>query len=273
MNITVAQALSVTIAVSGANGDPAPTGSVILTSGNYTSPATNLNGGSATINIPAGSLAIGANTLKVSYGGDNNFSPNTGSASVTVTEPVNPSFTVSGTAVTVVAGSTAANSSTITVTPVGGFTGSVSMTAAVTSSPSGAQHPPSLSFGSTSPVGITSSAAATADLAVFTTAATSAAVEPANRRGTSWYGPGGAVLACLLLFGVRSTRRTLATFLGMLMLLISLAGSVLACGGGGSRRNGSSTVSPGTTAGNYTVTVTGTSGTTAVTGIVILIVR
>jgi hypothetical protein len=42
--------------------------------------------------------------------------------------------------------------------------------------------------------------------------------------------------------------------LGMLALLIALAGGVLACGGGG----GTST--PGTTAGIYTITVTGTSG-------------
>jgi len=69
---------------------------------------------------------------------------------------VSPSFTVSGTAVTVSApGVTIGNTSTITVTPTGGFTGGVVLTAVVTNSPNGAQYMPTLSFGSTSPVGIT----------------------------------------------------------------------------------------------------------------------
>jgi hypothetical protein len=53
LNITTAQALSVTVAVS---GTPTPTGSVTLSSGAYTSTAATLNSGSATINVPAGSL-------------------------------------------------------------------------------------------------------------------------------------------------------------------------------------------------------------------------
>jgi hypothetical protein len=40
-------------------------------------------------------------------------------------------------------GATTGNTSTITVTPTGGFTGSVALTAALTTSPSGALAPPS----------------------------------------------------------------------------------------------------------------------------------
>ena len=80
-SITTAQALPVTITVSGGAGDPTPTGSVTLTSGSYTSSATALKGGSATISIPAGSLAIGATTLTASYAGDNNYKASTGTAS------------------------------------------------------------------------------------------------------------------------------------------------------------------------------------------------
>jgi hypothetical protein len=55
----------------------------------------------------------------------------------------------------------------------------------------------------------------------------------------------------------------------MLALLVALASGVLACGGGG----GGITIYPGTTAGNYTITVTGTSGTTTATGTISLTVQ
>ena len=53
-SITTTQALSVTVAVSGGLGNLTPTGSVTLSGGGYTSAATTLSGGSATINVPAG---------------------------------------------------------------------------------------------------------------------------------------------------------------------------------------------------------------------------
>jgi len=52
-SITTAQALMVTVAVS---GTPIPTGSVTLTGGGYTPAATILSGGSAIISVPAGRL-------------------------------------------------------------------------------------------------------------------------------------------------------------------------------------------------------------------------
>ena len=66
-SITSLQALDVAAAVNGGTGNPTPTGSVILTSGSYTSDTVPLNNGSATIAIPAGSLAIGTDTLTVTY--------------------------------------------------------------------------------------------------------------------------------------------------------------------------------------------------------------
>jgi len=64
--------LTVTVAVSGGAGSPAVTGSVTLTSGSYTSAATALSSGNATINVPAGSLALGSDTLTASYAPDSN---------------------------------------------------------------------------------------------------------------------------------------------------------------------------------------------------------
>jgi len=269
-SITTAQALSVIVAVS---GTPTPTGSVTLASGSYTSAAATLGSGSASINIPAGSLNTGSDTLTASYSGDSNYNLTTGTAPVTVTTAVNPGVTISGTAVSITPGAATGNTSTITVTPAGGFTGSVVLTAAVTSSPTGAQYPPTLSFGSTSPLSISGTNAGTATLTVSTTAATSATLIYPKRPGFPWYPAGGATLACILLFGIPSRRSRWLTMLGMLMFLVALTGGVSACGGGGSGGGGGGTSNPGTTAGVYTVTVTGTSGTTTATGAVTLTVQ
>jgi len=125
-------------------------------------------------------------------------------------------------------------------------------------------------------VSITGTNAGTATLTVLTTAPTKAASIFPERRGLPWYTSGGAVLACVLLFGIRPIRRSWQTMLGMLLLLVTLAGGVLACGGGGgsgSNGGGGGTTNPGTTAGTYTVTVSGTSGAASVTSTVTLIVQ
>jgi hypothetical protein len=96
-SITTAQALAVTITVGGGNGNPTPTGSVTLTSGSYASAATTLSSGSATINIPAGSLATGSDTLTASYAGDSNYSAKTGTTPVSVTVAVAPGASLTGT--------------------------------------------------------------------------------------------------------------------------------------------------------------------------------
>ena len=272
-SITTTQSLSVTVAVGGGNGNPTPTGTVTLTSGSYSSGAKTLTSGSATINVPAGSLAVGTDTLTATYSGDSNYNPATGSNSVTVTAAP-PGFTVSGTAVTVSPGATTGNTSTITVTPNGGFTGSVTLTAAITSSPTGAQYLPTLSFGSTSPVTITSASAGTATLTISTTAPTSRALAYPAHPGVRWYA-GGTSLAFGLFFGIgiciSARRRSWRTRLGALVLLGMLAGGLLACGSSGS--GGGGTGNPGTTPGTYTVTVTGTSGNTTATGTVTLTVQ
>ena len=272
-SITTAQSLTVSVVVSGGSGNPTPTGMVTLTGGGYTSAASTLDGGSATINIPAGSLATGSDTLTVSYSGDANYSAANGTGTVTVTTAPNPSFALTGTSVTVSPGATTGNQSTITVTPSGGFTGSVGLTAAITSSPAGAQYPPTLSFGSTTPVSITSASAGDATLTISTTAATSAALEHPQNHAVPWYAAGGATLACLLLFGIPAKRRRWRAMLALLSLLVAVTGGVLACGSGGGGGGGGGTGNPGTTAGTYTVTVTGTSGTITETGTVQLTVQ
>jgi hypothetical protein len=201
---------------------------------------------------------MGADTLTAKYVGDTNYVAESGTGSVTVAV-ANPSFAVSGTAVTVTAGATTGNTSTITITPGGGFTGNVALTAAVTASPANAVMPPTFSFGITTPVSITGAAAGTATLTVSTTANSTSGCTARDEtpRSVPWYAGGGAVLACAILFGIPARRRRLRNVLGMPVILVGLAGGMLACGGG---TKCVPTTSPGTTAGTYTVTVTGTSG-------------
>ena len=277
-SVTTAQALTMNITVNGGTGNPAPTGSVVVTSGSYSSAATALGGGVATVNIPAGLLAVGTDTLTVTYTPDSAsssmYEASYGSNTMTVTQAVPPSFAVSGATVTLYPGAATGNVSNVMITPSGGFTGSVALTAAITSSPAGAQDLPALSFGSTSPVSITGASAGTAELTITTTAASSAALRDPAERGRPWLAAGGTVLACLLFFWTPRRRRGWRTTLGMLALLATFTGSVLACSsvqGGGNGGGGGS--NPGTTVGTYTVTVTGTSGSETQTGTVTLTVE
>jgi hypothetical protein len=66
------------------------------------------------------------------------------------------------------------------------------------------------------------------------------------------------VLAVLFFFGVPRRRRNWLAMLGLLLLFVS--GVAIGCGGGSSSGGGTTPSNPGTTAGTYTVTVTGTSG-------------
>jgi hypothetical protein len=403
-SITTAQALMVTVAVSGGGGNPTPTGSVTLSSTGYTSAATALVSGSASITVPAGSLAIGLDSLTANYTPDANSSsmynsaigtntvtvtaalitvPNvvgltqaagtsaitaagltlgtvttassatvaagsvisqsppagnsaasgsavnlvvsTGPAQVTVPNVVGltqaagtSAITAAGltlgtvttaSSATVAAGSvisqsppagnsaasgspvslvvstgtatptvilmpgaaslsfapgaTTGNSTTITVTPSGGFTGSVTLTAAVTQSPTGATDLPVPSFGATSPVNITGAGSASGTLTVATTAPGSGALAVPKRPGSRGYETGGAALAGLLLLVIPARRRGLRAVLGpraLLVCLAALGGGLTGCGGRGNS-GGMVSSNPGTTAGNYTITVTATAGT------------
>ncbi|HEX9198081.1 MAG TPA: Ig-like domain-containing protein, partial [Acidobacteriaceae bacterium] len=93
-SITTTQVLTVTVTVSGASGTPTPTGSITLIGGGYSSTAATLINGSATISIPAGSLALGSDTLTASYTGDSNYNAASGTVSVTIAKAT-PTVTVS----------------------------------------------------------------------------------------------------------------------------------------------------------------------------------
>jgi hypothetical protein len=179
------------------------------------------------------------------------------------TAPV-ATFSIAGTAVSVRPGATTGNTSTITLTPANGFTGTITLSCAI--SPTAANFPATC----TVPPSVTISGitAQTVTLTVSTTAAV-ALNKPLN---LFWPSTGGAVLACILMLGIPARRRRWRSMLGMLVLLSLLTSGASACGGNSSFKGGSSGT-PGTTAGLYTITVTGTSATTVQTGTVSLTVQ
>jgi sugar lactone lactonase YvrE len=70
-SIITTQSLPVTVQVQGGSGDQLPTGSVVLSSGSYSSAAAPISNGSVVVSIPAGTLAAGSNTLTANYLPDN----------------------------------------------------------------------------------------------------------------------------------------------------------------------------------------------------------
>ena len=176
------------------------------------------------------------------------------------TGTVAPGFTVAGSSVTIGSpGASTGNTATVTVTPTGGFTGSVVLAASITSSPSGAQDLPTLSFGSTSPVIINGANAATATLTISTTAA-AARIQHLPRRPGDPSLPTEAAIAGVLLACLRPKRR-MSILLPITLLMMSI--TLIGCTGKNSSGSGAPPKDPGTTIGTYTVTVTATSGATS----------
>lgn len=232
--------LTVTGTVSGTG--PTPTGTVQLTGGGYLSAAVTLSSGSYSITIPANSLSAGSDTLTVYYSGDINYATGTGTANVTVTQSI---YALAATTPAAIApGGTA--TSTVTVSSSTGYSGTVTLSCALTTYPNGATDLPTCSG-----INTTQSAGGTgATFTVYTAGASSALVWPKLSNGKGWLGAGGgAVLAFLVFLGIPARRRSWRSMLGVLAVMAAL-GSLAGCGGGGGGNSG-------TTAGSYTFTVTG----------------
>ena len=193
----------------------------------------------------------------------------TASATSTVTVSgaiIPPSIALANTGpVTVTAGATSNNTSTLTLSSTGGFTGTAGLACAVTSSPAGANDPITCSLSSPS-AALTGNSPYTALVYINSTASTTTT---ALKRGVE---TGGAMLAILLIF-IPARRRRLVSMVCVLALAF-VAGSISGCSSGGSTNTGGGGTTPpktvpGTTAGAYVVQVTATAtGVTAVTSTV-----
>jgi subtilase family serine protease len=162
---------------------------------------------------------------------------------------------------TIAPGAASGNTATITATPSGGFTGAVNLACSVTTAPASAVDPVTCSLSSSS-VNITSSAAQTATLTMNSTAATSAALERRFKRMAESAGAPILAFAFLLLIPAARRRRfrALVSSLASALVLCCLIGTLSGCGGSGSKTP-PPPANPGTTAGTYVVTVTGTPAT------------
>jgi subtilase family serine protease len=273
--VATTASLTVTISVSGSSGTP--TGTVVLTSGTYNSGAQTLatsgtcTAASCAITVPAGDLAVGTDTLTVTYSGNSTYATATNSSTtVTVTGTTSTStYVLTATNITsLTPGATTGNTSTVTASTSNGYTGTVTVTCALTMSPSGANS--SYLPTCTGPVPTTPLYMSTghAVFTVNTTATGSAALTypklPGKSRGLfNLFGAGsGAVLALLLFFGIPARRRSWQSMLGILVLMAAL-GSLAACGGSPSTTT--PPVTTGTSTGTYTFTITGTGSDTAST--------
>jgi len=204
-------------------------------------------------------LVAGTCTLDANQAGGSGYAP---AAQVvrTFTVAAAPSYTVSATPATLTLTRGGSGTVPIVVTGSGGYTGVVSLSAVLTSVPQGAQFLPSLSFGSTNPVTITTAGGGTATLTVSTTVASMAGVTYAEPPGAPRRVGGGGALAALLFLGApRRRRRVWRGMLATTGVLGMLSGCLVGCSSGTTpaAASGRSGTSPGT----YIITVTAVSGT------------
>jgi Bacterial Ig-like domain (group 3)/FG-GAP-like repeat len=259
---TFGQAVTLLATLTGSYGTPV--GSVtFIDSGQNLASVTLVNG---VASFTTSSLAVGSHTIQVSYPGNYEGQSQT-SAPITVTITGTPDFSLSLSSPTATVTHGSAASTTISLTPLNGFSAATSLTC--TGAPTNSTC--SISSPSVTPAG----AAATATL-TLQTSVQSASLTP----GRSPLNPGASTpivagtlpLGLLALLSARRRRVGSATarprplicgeslFLAV-SLLASLA-SVVACGGssGGGGSAGPQTLYP--TAGTYPLTVTATSGAT-----------
>lgn len=256
----------ITISVAPSTGTGTPTGTVtILVDGTPVSPAPTLSSGSTTYSFS--STTDGPHVIRVTYSGDGTYAPSTN----TLVVNVGASFTIaaSPTTITVAAGST--GTSTITVTPSNGYTGTIDWSVSGPSSLSACYTIGS----STSTTTVSSNAPVTATLTIYTSASqcSGANVSPSGSgaklrfsnsklqaaRGKSPerpFSPGtgtGIALAGLLFCGLLGSRsRKLRIFLAL--GIISVA--TLSTFGCGSSSSTTTTGNQSAAAGTYALTVT-----------------
>ena len=241
-------------------------GAVLGTSGGLTlvrDAATGEYFSTGSADVAVSELTPGNNSIVATYNGDTNFAASAASAPVVVActagcgngtgQALALSFTRS-TPATATNPAGTPSTAVVFVMPAGGFTGAVNLTCSVTGTHSNDVNIPTCRF-SPATVTITNTLSVQSTLTVTTTAGGTTAASDASA-GHLWPAArGGAMLACLLCFGIRGRRRAL-TMLSILVCGFALGGMV-ACGGTGSSASAPATsgnAATGTTPDAYTVT-------------------
>jgi trimeric autotransporter adhesin len=249
----------ITATVSGVSGMPTPTGTISYfmagPGSDWSDTETLSNGSARSAPVPGGIPNPGTASVQVSYSGDSTYGPGSAAATFTVTAGTTLPFSLSGTALTIAAGATSGNFSTVSVTPQGGFTGNVYLSCSLTSFPVAATHLPTCSIPAS--VDITGAEAATAAMTISSTAPTTihASALPPDPR--LWIrASAGLVLVGFFLVGTLRQRRDWGRA-STCLLLLAVFGIFAGCGGGGNNGGGGTQTIPGTTPGNYVFTVNG----------------
>lgn len=251
---TITPTGSLTIAVDGATQTSSPT----------------LANGSATYTFS--SATPGSHTIAATYSGDSNYATSMGSLTANV---VAKSFKLSAGSATVASGSSGA--STVTITPQGGYTGTIAWT--VSSSPAltnGCFSLPNTTVSGTSAV--------TATLTVFTVASSCPAPASAGATGrhtsvgTSPNGSGNGpyplsavhavqaslAMAGLLLIGLLGHRSRRLAIVTAAFILVAIALTASGCSsGGGASSSSPPATTPSAAKGAYTITIVGTDATSS----------
>lgn len=266
---------AITITVAAGSGSGTPTGKVALLVDGVAAGGSPLALSSGAANYTFVPSSGGSHVITATYSGDTNFAPSTSTLVVD-----NQSFRLTATSPTILAGNP--GTSTVTITPQEGYTGSIAWN--ITSSPTFANGCFSLANAT-----VPNSSAVNATLSINTSS--KACAGAAQMRTPGWprsvlaaaasHGskplrgaPLGLAFGGLLVAGVFARRRGNLRSVAGIALLAALTLGLPGCGGGSSSSNNNnnnttgSNVSPGT----YTLTVVGTdttnssiSGSTAVT--------
>jgi hypothetical protein len=230
------QQLTLTASVSGLN----PTGTVTFASATATLGTAPITNGVAT--LPFAFTAVGRYTVTASYAGDiANLSSLSAPVTLTVTAP-DYTITASPSSATIKAGQTA--TTTLTVTPVGGYTGTVKFSCGTLPTGVGCTFAPA----SVTP----SSGAATSTLTITTTAPTTALLRrlSAPLQGVAW------ASLLLLAFSPRRTRGLNRRLARASLFTLLLAAGLITFSGCSSSSPSNPPTNSGTPAGVQTITLT-----------------
>lgn len=255
--INQVESTAFTAVVSGSTGLAVPTGYIVFndTSSTFQDTETLINGKATSKPLFAGGYLPGTESITVYYSGDATYGPATITTPLTIVSGTTLPFSLSASNLSIAPGASTGNTSTITVTPQGGFTGSVYLTCTLTAYPSGAAYLPGCSIPAS--VSITGSSAVTASMTISSTAPSTTqarynpapAVKPNPPAQFLFF----ALTGTLFFFRGQRGRKSDLRFVLVFLLVIALL-FMMSCGGGSSSGGGGQTI-PGTTAGSYTFTV------------------
>ena len=266
-SITVGQSVTFTAVVNGSGTTPTGTIQPVVNNIYVGSPITLVNG-TATATTQAFANP-GNYTVTAQYSGDANyFAATSAPVTLTVNAAQTPGFSLAppNSGLTVLPGALTGNATTVTLTNLNNFSGTVQLACSVYyASGAVSTDSPTCTLSSSSVV-LSNSVASASVTATLATTAPAAGTQPM----AFWQQSTGMMVAALLLLPLgawgksplRKSRSGAALF--GLLLLVVLGASLTGCGGssvGSGGGGGGGNSNPGTSTGQYQVVITGTSGT------------